>query len=311
MIADLPQNTSERRLTSDDYRISDATALGCTCLTALSYAALCTLALQLDSIAAFIALSLPLAFVLQFFFNGLHYCTHDTFVRSRNLNYALGVAFGCITILNFALYKPYHMQHHRYLFTDKDPEPTDRRIESKPQYLFEMLAPLFFIDNLLQSLKTMVRAGIPNIFRRSAPHLSEADRVMVAWNNCILLVWICFAAWLTVIVGTAAIWLYWLPLYLSFVLANLVILPEHYETDCVVGRNGVNSRTIKTGFVTRFFIVGLNYHAEHHLYPGVPFHNLPEVSERLAEEVKHTHSSYLLFHWSLMKSLPWRLRLSA
>jgi len=307
-IADLQQgSSSEPLITTEDYRISDAIALGCVCLTVLVYTTLCVLALQVNSTLAFVFLSLPIAFVLQFFFNALHYCTHDTFVKSRNLNYLIGVSFGCITILNFALYKPYHMQHHGYLFTDKDPEPTNRSIESKLQYLFEMLVPLFFIDNWLQSLKTMLRSGIPNIFKRNAPRLTESDRMRVVLNNCVLLMWVGFVTWLTLAFGAVVIWLYWFPLFISHILANFVILPEHYETDCVTGRNKVNSRTIKSGFLTRFFIVGLNYHTEHHLYPGIPFHNLPNINKRIGKEMKYTHNSYLAFHWSLVKSLPWRL----
>jgi fatty acid desaturase len=308
-MVDLQQRiSSEHLINTDDYRIADTIALGCTCLTLIIYVGVCVLGFQLKSTAVLVLLPFPLAFVLQFFFNALHYCTHDTFVRSRNLNYILGTVFGCVTILNFSLYKPYHMQHHRYLFSNKDPEPTDRSVESKPQYLFEMLAPLFFIDNWLQSTKTMVRPGIPNIFKREPPYLTRSDKMIVAFNNCVLLVWMSFVVWLTTIVGTMMIWSYWAPLYISFVLANFVILPEHYQTDCVIGRNTVNSRTIKTGPLTRFFIVGLNYHAEHHLYPSVPFHNLPKLNRRIGQSVKHVDDSYLTFHWSLIKSLPWRAR---
>jgi fatty acid desaturase len=297
---------SSRPVTQDDYRISPAIALGCTCLASAAYVVLCLLGLRMNSALSLLLLSLPLGFVLQFFFNALHYCTHDTFVKSKYGNYALGIAFGCITIFNFALYKPYHLQHHRYLFTDRDPEPINRSIKSKSRYFLEMFIPLFFFDNWRQSARLIVRSRGPKTFDREVPRLTRTDRIMGILNNGVLLVWLSFTAALTLVHGPVMIWLYWLPLYVSFVLANFVILSEHYATDRVVGMNTVNSRTIQTGPVTRFFIVGLNYHAEHHLYPGVPFHNLPKINKRIEGQIKHAHDSYLAFHWSLLRSLPWR-----
>ena len=294
------------RIGKDAYRISDAKALGCVAVTVLIYAVLCTVGLYGGSVLAYVLLVFPLGFVLQFFFNALHYCTHDTFVTSKPWNYALGVVFGCITVMNFALYRPYHLQHHKHLFTDKDPEPIDRVITSKLQYAFEMSAPLFFLDNWAQSIKTSIRTGIPNIFGREVPYLSETDRSSILANNVVLLAWLAFMVGMTAHFGSVVAWLYWLPLLVSFILANFVILPEHYQTDWVVGRNALNSRTIKAGSVTRFFLLGLNYHAEHHLYPAVPFHNLPRLNEQIGNEVRHRQTSYISFHCALWRSLPWR-----
>ncbi len=294
------------RIEKEAYQISDAKALSCVGLTLLIYAGLCSVGLRSGSTIVYALLLFPLGFVLQFFFNALHYCTHDTFVTSRRWNYVLGVVFGCITVLNFALYRPYHMQHHKHLFTDKDPEPTNRTITSKLQYTFEMLAPLFFLDNWAQSIKTSIRAGVPNIFGREAPYLSETDKCRVLANNVVLLVWLMFMVGMTVRFGVAIVWLYWLPLFVSFMLANVFILPEHYQTDSFIGRNTLNSRTITSGPVTRFFVVGLNYHAEHHLYPAVPFHNLPRLNKEIGTEMKHRQTSYISFHWTLVRSLPWR-----
>lgn len=302
-VADNPATRVEQA----DYRISDATAFKSVAVTIIVYVSLCATALYFSTTFVYVLFAAILGYVLQFFFNALHYCTHDTFVTSKRMNYLLGVLFGCITVMNFALYKPYHMQHHGHLFTDKDPEPTDREITSKLQYAYEMLAPLFFVDNWVQSLKTMRRTDIPNIFGRPAPYLSAEDRQRVVWNNGILLAWVCFIALLTFKLGSVVFWFYWLPLLTSLSLANFVILPEHYQTDQDRPiKSYDNSRTIKSGPLTRFFMVGLNYHAEHHLYPGVPYHNLPDINKRIGANVKYTHDSYLAFHWALVKSLPWR-----
>jgi fatty acid desaturase len=42
-------------------------------------------------------------------------------------------------------------------------------------------------------------------------------------------------------------------------------------------------RTIIVHPVIRFFYAGMNYHVEHHLFPTVPFYNLPVLHKRLIE----------------------------
>lgn len=292
-------------VTRDDYRLTNLHALVCTGSTFLVYAMLASISFAMGGFWQLVLIG-PLAFVLQYFFNALHYCTHDNFVNGKKANYMIGTSFGCLTMVNFALYKPYHMQHHSHLFTEKDPEPTDRSIVSRGQYLFEMFTPLFFLDNWVQSIKTMFRTRMPNIFGRDAPYLNATDKRRVAINNAILAAWLLGMTGLTYVAGWVAVWLYWAPLLVSMIMANFVILPEHYLTDHDTGRNHVNSRTITSGPLTRFFIVGLNYHGEHHLYPGVPFYRLPELHRRIGADMKHRQDTYLAFHWKLFGSLPWR-----
>ena len=38
------------------------------------------------------------------------------------------------------------------------------------------------------------------------------------------------------------------------------------------------------------------YHAEHHAYPAVPFHKLPEFHEILQRHLKETENGYVRFH---------------
>ena len=45
----------------------------------------------------------------------------------------------------------------------------------------------------------------------------------------------------------------------------------------------LNTRTVKMNVVNRFLYWNMNYHVEHHMFPMVPYHRLPE----LHEEIKH------------------------
>ncbi len=296
----------EGKIDKTFYRISTGISVARAVLVVSLYLAIGVAALVTDSNVGYALAALPLAFAQQFFFNALHYCTHSTFVRSRAINNVLGIAFGCLSIMNFALYKPYHLQHHRHLGTDQDPEPHPRSFATRAQYLREMLMPHFFIDNWMSSLKTLTRSLGLAWFGSHERYLLHVSRVSVNFNSFLLFVWVSALLGLTLMYGRQVFWLYWVPLGLSYVLANLVILPEHYRTDPVLGRNLENSRTVSAGAFARFFIVNMNFHAEHHLYPGVPFHNLSQLNRRIGSGVKHRDQSFFAFHRDVFRSLPWK-----
>jgi fatty acid desaturase len=45
------------------------------------------------------------------------------------------------------------------------------------------------------------------------------------------------------------------------------------------------TRSILTNRLTAFFMCNENYHLEHHLYPGVPWYNLPALHRELRAEL--------------------------
>ncbi|MGR3468946.1 MAG: fatty acid desaturase, partial [Shimia sp.] len=56
-----------------------------------------------------------------------------------------------------------------------------------------------------------------------------------------------------------------------------------------------NSRTTFTNRVVRFLAWNMPYHAEHHAYPQVPFHQLPALHAHTARHLKSTSDGYAAF----------------
>jgi len=45
------------------------------------------------------------------------------------------------------------------------------------------------------------------------------------------------------------------------------------------------------------------YHAEHHLYPSIPFHQLPALHIKVRENLKHIAPSYAAANRAVIQSL--------
>jgi fatty acid desaturase len=50
----------------------------------------------------------------------------------------------------------------------------------------------------------------------------------------------------------------------------------------------------------RWLFWNMPYHAEHHAYPAIPWHALPQLHALLAPELKQEQKGYLAFHRSVL-----------
>ena len=55
------------------------------------------------------------------------------------------------------------------------------------------------------------------------------------------------------------------------------------------------TRTVETPALVRFFLWNMNYHAEHHAWPAVPWHALPHVHALVHQHVDAA-PGYLALH---------------
>lgn len=85
-----------------------------------------------------------------------------------------------------------------------------------------------------------------------------------------------------------------LPVLLGQPALRLFLLAEH--GDCPqVANMFENTRTTFTTAVVRFLAWNMPYHVEHHVYPAVPFHQLPQLHQRMRDELRVTADGYAAF----------------
>jgi fatty acid desaturase len=56
-----------------------------------------------------------------------------------------------------------------------------------------------------------------------------------------------------------------------------------------------NTRTTFTTRAVRWLAWNMPYHVEHHVWPAVPFHRLPEVHRLMRDELRVTAEGYAAF----------------
>jgi len=232
---------------------------------------------------------LPLGVALTFLFTLQHECTHQTPFATVWLNEAIGQLTALILLQPFYWFRAFHMAHHRHTNDPgKDPE-----LQGEPK---------------------------PDTWRAMAWHLSTvgywADKVQVLWANakgrldptyvgakaCRRIVWesralialYAGAGLFTLIVSPILIWIWLLPLALGFPILRLYLLAEHGRCPPVANMF-LNSRTTLTTRAVRFLAWNMPYHAEHHAYPQVPFHHLPQLHQIIAPHLGTVSNGYTTF----------------
>jgi fatty acid desaturase len=100
----------------------------------------------------------------------------------------------------------------------------------------------------------------------------------------------------------ALFWVWLLPALLGQPFLRLYLLAEHGLCPRVANMFE-NTRTTFTNSVVRFLAWNMPYHTEHHVYPTVPFHKLPQLHDLMKTHLVNTENGYAAFSASYIEDL--------
>ncbi|WP_264213274.1 fatty acid desaturase [Leisingera thetidis] len=242
-------------------------------------------------------LMLPQGVLLVFLFTLSHECTHQTPFRSRWLNEAAGHVCALAIALPFVWFRYFHLAHHKFTNDpDRDPElEHGPRPETLPQWLRYLSGWGYWRGMALtlwrNAFGTMDAPYLPQ--RRHAAMRLEA-RVLLAVHA---------AALLTLLVSPLVLWLWLLPLLIGQPFLRAYLLAEHGLCPPVANMLE-NSRTTLTNRLVRFLAWNMPYHAEHHAFPAVPFHQLPAFHAITRAHLASMSHGYGAFTADYLRQLP-------
>lgn len=167
-----------------------------------------------------------------------------------------------------------HMKHHKHLQTDQDPE-------MKHLLYDEFQFPLSRKSIILIVLKDLtgfnfIRYRIPKLFNLSPFQSWNIPQYLYYGVILIVLVYT------KLLIPFLILWI--IPYMTIYQLLNRIRL--YYEHFNFPERKEYQTRTLHLSKVSAFFLspYGLGYHAEHHLFPSIPFYHLRKLHTELVHQ---------------------------
>jgi fatty acid desaturase len=237
-------------------------------------------------------------FTIVTMFAPMHECVHKTAFKSPWLNEVVGWPAGALAFYNFTFYRRYHFWHHRHTQDpEHDPELSSPKPQTFGQYAFHLSGIPFWINKPRELVKLALGRT------RSYPYIPDSVRGAIAWSARAQLGLYLLIAVVSVLTGSTLALRYWLlPAMLAEPLLRALLIVEH--TGCSFGPNGLtNTRSTLASLPVRFLMWNMPFHAEHHLYPSIPFHRLPEAHRTLLGKIKHISPGYPAANAEVVRSL--------
>ena len=225
----------------------------------------------------------------------MHEAIHGNFFRHPWLDRWAGFIFGAPALFSATAYKTTHSLHHQYNRTSKDPDEftnlTPRR---------RLLAVAFFAWGIIGLLVYLIHVPLTAILRGNRKQrrnvLVEYVLLLGLYSAVVLMAHrfdrldVVLNAWV-------------IPMAFAAILGNLRGWAEHTMTRA--GHPLTQTRTVTSNALVSLLMCNLNYHLEHHLYPGVPWYHLPKVHRLLEEDYRRAgaivYRSYLRFLWDALR----------
>ncbi len=201
-----------------------------------------------------------------------HECAHYSAFRTRGLNEAVAWVCGLLIMVPQIHFRYEHTDHHTYTnLPDRDPQhiPLPHSVGAYVWYLSAI--PYWWSSWSGLALRSFGRftpqeLGFIPPGQRGAVVL-EARLMSLAYVGVAALV---VGGW------HAPLYYWFLPLLLGQPVMRFIRMTEHVGRPTEIDPLR-NTRTTQVGWPWRLLAWNMNFHAEHHLAPPVPYHALPRM----------------------------------
>ncbi len=209
-----------------------------------------------------------------------HELAHRTAFRTKWLNEVFLLLFAFLTWNNCFYFRVSHIGHHRStLFAGLDGEV--RPVQAL-RYSDWLWAVGFDVPSMVRAVRIVVENSL-NIVRGEwgAFLFPTTDlrsrRKVVIWARSVLFGHASLAAIFLLSGHWPLLLLVTFAPFIADWMSKLLALVQHFGMRPNVRDFRLNSRTVLLNPFVAFLYWQMNYHVEHHMYPGVPFYNLKKL----------------------------------
>ncbi|MGI9621832.1 MAG: fatty acid desaturase, partial [Acidimicrobiales bacterium] len=243
--------------------------------------------------------SIPLLLVYGALYGGAadsrwHECGHGTAFRSNGANTVIYYIASFMLWREPTMWRWSHYRHHTdTIIVGRDaeivfPRPTD--VNGLPLTYSDVV-------NGPKMLWRLTQHAFGYIDADARDFIPESELPRLKWENRIFLVILFISAALSVLLWTPLpILLVGLPTIYGAWLVVFFGITQHAGLQEDVLDHRLNTRTVYMNPVFRWLYSNMNYHIEHHIFPGVPYYSLPalheEIKDSLPPALPNTRAAY-------------------
>jgi fatty acid desaturase len=204
-----------------------------------------------------------------------HELWHGTPFRTRWINEVFHHLNGFMTLHEGYAWRWSHTRHHtETLFVGRDPEIAAPR----PPDIAGLLSDLFYIKSAYTQLKKIAGNAFRRFDKDTLDFVPETELGKVALSSRV------YIGIILATVGSCLVWQTILPALFVVTprmyggpLAQIFNITQHAGLAENVRDHRLNTRTVILNPVFAWMYMNMNYHIEHHMFPMVPFYNLPKL----------------------------------
>jgi len=226
----------------------------------------------------------------------MHEAIHGNLFRRRALDRWVGFLVGAPSLLSFTAYAVTHRLHHKHTRTTLDPDEMDN-VSSRA-----WVRRIVFYGWLVAGMPFYAIHVPLTALRRGTARERSAVIVELALIGGAIASMIALAAHFHA--GHVVVHAWLAPLAFASAIGQARGVAEHTLT--ARGDPSTATRTITSTPAWSLVLLNLNYHLEHHLYPAVPWYNLPRLHALLRRDHDRAGAfverSYVGFLWRAVTS---------
>jgi fatty acid desaturase len=231
-----------------------------------------------------------------------HECGHRTAFKTTWMNDAV-YQVACFMIMREPeVWRWSHTRHHTdTIIVGRDPEIAIMR----PTVILKVVASFFAIPQTIAAARSILRHAAGRMGAEEATFIPESEHTKV---------YVTARIWLAIHAAVIALAFYSgsiLPMLLVGPLPTMYGAWVHVMTGITQHAglaedtldHRLNSRTVYMNPVLRFIYWNMNYHIEHHMFPMVPYHQLPALHQEMKPYCPEPYPSVLAAYREIIPAL--------
>jgi fatty acid desaturase len=210
-----------------------------------------------------------------------HEFSHGTPFKTSWMNELMYHVCSFMILIHATNYRWSHTGHHTNTFVvGADPEI----FAPRPPSWTELMMRFLSVSLIMNTFKNIILFSLGRLTPDMRAYIPVSEQRKLFWESRI---------WIILFLGIGALCYYsssilplmfiGLPVFYGSPFNYLLVMTQHGGLIDDVLDHRLNTRTFYTNRFLRFLYTNMNYHLEHHMFPLVPYYNLPA----LHQEIKH------------------------